>query len=408
MRILYISYDGLTDPLGQSQILPYLTGLVQHGHSITILSSEKELQYSLGKNRIESIVQKYNIKWVPIRYHNRPKLISTLLDIHSLKSTGNALQVRNHYDLVHCRSYIASLVGLWLKKKHGVKFLFDMRGFWADERMEGKIWSANNPLHALMYRYFKRKEVAFLNLADCTISLTERAKVEIQQRREIENQPIPIEVIPCCVDLEHFSANAVNPEDVNGFRNSLNISSEDFVLTYLGSVGTWYLLDEMLAFFVQLMKRKEKSKFLFITHESREAIISKAREHGIPQEKLVIVKADRQDIPTLICLSTVSIFFIKPVYSKQASSPTKLGELLSMGVPVIANSGVGDMDSILLNSSFGILVNKFTDEEYNKVIEQIDTIVTEDRSTIRAVAGKFLSLESGVRKYAEVYANIIA
>ena len=28
-QILYISYDGITDPLGQSQILPYIIGLTK-------------------------------------------------------------------------------------------------------------------------------------------------------------------------------------------------------------------------------------------------------------------------------------------------------------------------------------------------------------------------------------------
>ena len=30
-RVLYISYDGMTDALGQSQVLPYLCGLAQRG-----------------------------------------------------------------------------------------------------------------------------------------------------------------------------------------------------------------------------------------------------------------------------------------------------------------------------------------------------------------------------------------
>ena len=41
MRALYISYDGMTDPLGRSQVLPYLQGLSERGHEITLLSCEK-------------------------------------------------------------------------------------------------------------------------------------------------------------------------------------------------------------------------------------------------------------------------------------------------------------------------------------------------------------------------------
>ena len=41
-KVLYITYDGMTDPLGQSQVLPYLVGLSEKGYKFTILSFEKK------------------------------------------------------------------------------------------------------------------------------------------------------------------------------------------------------------------------------------------------------------------------------------------------------------------------------------------------------------------------------
>jgi hypothetical protein len=41
MNVIYISYDGMTDPLGQSQVIPYLIGLTKKGHNISIISCEK-------------------------------------------------------------------------------------------------------------------------------------------------------------------------------------------------------------------------------------------------------------------------------------------------------------------------------------------------------------------------------
>lgn len=403
MKVLFISYDGLTDPLGQSQILPYLTKLSNLGHRVTILSAEKDAHYNLGRNTIDKIVELNNIKWVTLKYHQKPKLISTLLDINSLRRATHELHKENGYDLVHCRSYITSLIGLELKRKHGVKFIFDMRGYWADERIDGDIWSMSNPLHAAMYRYFKRKETVFLKSADYTITLTEKAKVHLVEREDIPNQPIPIEVIPCCVDLEHFDFKVVKDEERTRLRSELNISPEDFVLSYLGSVGTWYMLEEMFAFFAQLSKRKENSKFLFISGDSRDEICSKAARHGISEDKIIVRKGSRQEVPSLISLSTASVFFIKPVFSKQASSPTKLGELLGLGIPIIANSGVGDMDKLFQDNPCGLLVEHFTEEDYDRVLEQIDDIVAQDQASIREIAEKHLSLEHGVQKYAAVY-----
>ena len=41
VKALYFSYDGLLDPLGQSQIVPYVSAISAAGHSLTIVSYEK-------------------------------------------------------------------------------------------------------------------------------------------------------------------------------------------------------------------------------------------------------------------------------------------------------------------------------------------------------------------------------
>jgi hypothetical protein len=55
--ILYISYDGMTDPLGESQVIPYLEGLSKLGHRIYILSFEKKNRFILHSNRIKNKLQ---------------------------------------------------------------------------------------------------------------------------------------------------------------------------------------------------------------------------------------------------------------------------------------------------------------------------------------------------------------
>jgi len=406
MRILYITYDGLTDPLGTSQILPYLVGLSESGHQITVLSTEKDAAYASQNEQIKSTIRKYNIKWVALKYHAKPKVISTVSDIRALKTKAKELHLQEHFEIVHCRSYVASLVGLWLKRKYPVKFLFDMRGFYANERVDGHIWKLNHPIYALIYKYFKAREREFLNEADHTISLTERAKKDIQTWTGIKNQPIPIEVIPCCVDQELFDPEKVSSEKVGELRRELGISADDFILTYLGSFSTWYLLDEMMQFYAELLKHKKSAKFLFITHDPKQTLIEVAMKYGIGQEKLIVVKASRSEVPALLCLSTVSIFFIMPVYSKTASSPTKLGEVLSMGIPVITNSGVGDVDEILAGTQCGTVIKEFDVANYQKAVLAIDALLQTPKSEMRSLATKYFSLKDGINAFDRVYSKI--
>lgn len=115
-RVLYLSYDGMTDPLGQSQVLPYLVGLSKQGYQFTLISFEKEERVEKGRAVIEKICRENNIQWCPLLYTKTPPVLSTLKDIRSLKRKITSLQSQSRFDLVHCRSYITALAGEWMKK----------------------------------------------------------------------------------------------------------------------------------------------------------------------------------------------------------------------------------------------------------------------------------------------------
>ena len=55
-KILYISYDGMTDPLGQSQVINYLIGLTKYGYIFHILSFEKKEKWVLTGKEIQSLL----------------------------------------------------------------------------------------------------------------------------------------------------------------------------------------------------------------------------------------------------------------------------------------------------------------------------------------------------------------
>ncbi|HKR04294.1 MAG TPA: glycosyltransferase, partial [Bacteroidia bacterium] len=191
------------------------------------------------------------------------------------------------------------------------------------------------------------------------------------------------------------------------FRNELKITKQNFVLSYLGALGTWYMLDEMLDFFKVLLNEKPNSIFLFITPEDKNQVIQKAGEKNIPSDKLSFIRANRNDVPTLLSLSDASIFFIKPVFSKRASSPTKQGEIMSMGIPVICNSMIGDTDQIVEESGAGIVIKNFDDKHYLEAIKKFETIKNFNPEKLRAAAKKYFSLEKGIESYFKVYENAL-
>lgn len=406
-KVLYISYDGMTDPLGQSQVIPYLMGLADEGYSITLFSFEKKERLDKNHTLISGILTDKNITWVPLLYTKRPPVFSTLWDVSKMISKATQLHRSENFAIVHCRSYISALAGLNLKRKFGIKFVFDMRGFWADERVEGKIWDIKNPLYHLIYKFLKNKELQFLEEADYTISLTDNARDTIHSWKEIKGNPIPIQVIPCCADLSFFDYHAISPKETSDLKYSLSIAESGFVVSYLGSIGTWYMLDQMLDFFKELLRIEPSAKFLFITPDEPKPIESSAAKKNISSDRLLIRQVPRAEVPLYLSLCDLSLFFIIPTFSKTASSPTKQGEIMGMGIPLICNSGVGDTDRIMEDTGCGAIVRTIDHEGYAEVLSKLDDILTIDRDRIRAGAEKYYSLQNGVSKYLFVYQTLI-
>ena len=406
-RVLYISYDGMTDPLGQSQVIPYLEGLAARGYNITLISAEKNDRLRSYGTFIGEKLVRAGIEWVPVSYTKRPPVLSTILDIVKITRLAVRLHKLDSFQIVHCRSYISAFAGIHLKRRFGVKFLFDMRGFWADERVDGGIWNLKNPLFRIIYRYFKHKEAVFLRKADYVVSLTHAAKAELANWKPRVGQLPGIEVIPCCADLDHFSYHTVSAEMKNRFMKELSLKETDFIITYLGSLGTWYMTDEMLRFFKFLLYINPESKFLVITHDDPEPFMQKALELGIPQQRIRIRPAAYHEVPVLISLGQFSLFFIKPAYSKKASSPTKLAEILGMGVPVVCNAGVGDVDSVVKELCPVCVACGFSDEELMRLASHVTNHPPFDQEKLREVSKRHFSLVGGIEKYFQIYARLL-
>lgn len=405
IRVLYISYDGMTDPLGQSQVLPYLRGLSSLGFSISLLSCEKPAAFAKNKSIIESICAEAGIDWQPIAYHASPPVLSTIRDIRNLTRKALELHKERAFSIVHCRSYISAFVGLSMKRKFGTGFLFDMRGFWADERIDGGLWNLRNPLYRIIYHYFKQKEKEFLKAADHIISLTHAGREELLNRKDLSVQPLPVTVIPCCVDMDLFDPAVVEADKLRKLREELGIAPSLKVIGYVGSIGTWYLLDEMLLFYKRLQERKPETVLLFVSNEPPDEIVRAAGRLGLDASGIIVRSVGRKEVPEYIRLMSYGLFFIKPCFSKKASSPTKQGEIMAMGVPAICNAGVGDTELVVQKYRSGIAVQDFSQPEFDQAIDAMDRL-SFDAADIRRGAQEFYGLDKGVQLYSSVYKQL--
>ena len=140
-------------------------------------------------------------------------MLSTYFDLARMRRLGNKLSAGRQFDIVHCRTILSALIGQEMARRLGAKLIFDMRGFWADERVEGSLWNLSNPIYRRLFAYFKRKERQFFREADLVITLTARAKEFIKSPDYGPGDVAEIAVVPCCVDTDHFSPEGRRPRD---------------------------------------------------------------------------------------------------------------------------------------------------------------------------------------------------
>jgi glycosyltransferase involved in cell wall biosynthesis len=395
----------MTDPLGQSQVIPYLTGLSKLGYDFTILSCEKSENYLLQKKEIKNLLRSFGIRWEPIAYHKKPPVFSTIYDIIQLYKKAKKLHSQSAFDMVHTRPGIPALVGLKMKTRFGIKFLNDIRELYADSRADGHIWNLENFFYKKIYRFFKQQESAAVTKSDGIVCLTYAAEKIIKSWPEYKLS-IPLQVIPCSVDLNLFNPFHFDEEFKKRLRADLHIKENEFIVSYLGSVGSWYLIDEMIRFFKIISDHNKNAKFLFITPNAKAELLRLANKFKLDEKKIIVKKATRKEVPALLSLSKFAVFFIKPSYSKQSSSPTKHGEIMAMGIPVITNQGVGDVEEIVTKYDSGVVLKELNDNEFHKAAAFISSESFSDTNCIRHAAKEFYDLKSATEKYKTIYDKI--
>ena len=395
--LLYITYDGILEPLGRSQVWQYQKEL-SNKHKIIIVSYEKPLDLnSDGTRDLEKEVASSGVIWHKLQYHKRLKLIATFYDIIYGIVISIKLIKKHKVDFVHSRSYVPSIIALIIMKVSGTQYIFDMRGFWADEKIDGGVWKKDS----LLYKSIKYIERKILSNASIVVTLTKAGKSDVSSLLRINKVDKLIRVIPTCANLKIFKPNLHNEQyKSNNF--------DTFLLGYVGSVGTFYLFDQVLESFIVLRKYIKNARFLIINKGQHEYIESMLISKNIDHKNVEIREVDYNKVATEINKMDAGIFYIKPSFSKRSSSPTKLAEFLGCGKPCLTNFGVGDTESVIHDENVGIVLQNFSEGEHIRGITSLLELMSDAELKGRCVsaAHKHSSLESGVALYDSTYSML--
>jgi len=372
IRILYVTYDGLAEPLGQSQVLGYLERL-STTHDIHIVSFEKpadrEELPALRRRLTEA-----GIGWTALEYHRRPPLISTALDVARGVRALRKLASAGQFDVLHARSDVPALIAD-LAHVPG-RFLFDIRGFWGDERADAGNWSTDSR----MYRLVRRLERRFYRRADAVVTLTD-ASVPII-RPWLADDTTPLEVIPTCAAITRFESSAPRTAGPN--------------LIWCGSVGTFYRFD--LA--VRMAKLADRP-FTVLT---RQTDLAREKLDGLAADVRTVASSE---VPGELFAGDAALCLCEPSFARTASAPTRFAEHLAAGTPV-AVTRFGDVADIVEQEGVGVVIEDESESALRaaaaRLLELAADVAVRDRC--RGVARERFDVAAGARRYADLYAEL--
>jgi glycosyltransferase involved in cell wall biosynthesis len=374
---LFISYTGLLEPLGASQVVPYVRGLSQKGHSMRILSFEKARRGDGELERTRGALREDGIEWRWLPYHKRPPVLSTMRDVVAGFLAARA--VLEGVRLVHARSHVPALIAYALQKRYGVPFLFDHRGRMADEYADAGIW----PAGGVLYRATERWEQRFIRAAAGVVVLTQRLQ------EEIGTGPNRVTVIPCAVDLARFHPRA---DDVPA----------EFDLVYAGSWSGLYLSTEILRFHEAYRRLRPGARLLVLVPRPTEAVAGAA---GVE-----VRVAAPEEVPAFLRRARAGLSLRRPGRAQVAASPVKVSEYLASGLPVVTSAGVGDLDRLVPEDRVGVVLRGFSDDDLQAAARALIALQQEGdalASRCRRLAEDRYDLDQAIRAYDHVYNAIL-
>lgn len=392
MISVYLCYFGVSEPLVQTQVLPYLRELAKRGIKVVLLTFDPPAGTGkrLPAESIATNLQADGIEWHSLRYHKAG--LAKLFDVvRGASFVTRLLRTKQGFYVLHARSHVPAAMAMLACLFTPAPMIFDIRGLMAEEYVDHGTWRTGS----IPFRLIKWIERRGVRKASGIVVLTERMRDWLVREQGVT--PEKIEVIPCCVDTGLY-------------RGAARVAGARTELIYAGSVSGLYLLPEMGAFFVALKELASGGAFFRVLTTGNQADCeAQLLRAGLSAGDFAIQSVVPSEVPGYLMRASIGISFRKPTFAQIGASPTKIPEFLAAGIPVVCNSGIGDSDGLIAAKDVGVVVTSFDPAAYRVAARTILALAS-DPSTrercIRAAKETFDLAEVGGPRYLQVYERI--
>lgn len=383
--VIYLTNNGLGEPHVVSQVLAYLERLQRR--KVFILTCEKDDRDPEATLEASRRLEGFGGTWWPTPFRRPP--LGPWLNAKALARQATRLVRREGPAILHARSYVAAAAARQAAKETGAPWIFDMRGFYLEERIDNGQLRRGSALH----RWLVRSEQLLLADADAVVVLSAAARDALSEGR-LGVRPADVRVVPCAVDLTAFPPVPRPPQHPP-------------VLAYAGSLGTGYLGQAMGAFAARLHAHAGW-RLSIASRQPMDAMVEAARAGGLPDKDIATTTLRPSQVPAFLGRVDAGVLFLRQSLAKVASSPIKVGEYLASGLPVALSPGCGDASDWVEADRVGVVVDPGDDQSLTEGARRLQALVADPsiRDRCRQAALRRLGLADGVATYERLYADL--
>lgn len=236
------------------------------------------------------------------------------------------------------------------KRAFGVPLIVDIHGAAPDELLLSR---PPGPTRDKYYARLSRRERTILENAQGLAAVSERMlSVNLEKYGRL---PPHTRVVPNSPDETLFKWSEAAYAET---RNQLGLSG-NFVMAYSGGTQPWQSVPETLAFFAKARHDARlqglKPVLLFLTWDTGFSLKESFAELGLTPEDVRLVNAQPAEVAWYLQAADAGLMFRKNAVTNLVSCPTKAGEYLLAGLPVICTPYAGDVSAIVTATGSGFV-----------------------------------------------------
>ncbi|MFZ5392005.1 MAG: glycosyltransferase [Patescibacteria group bacterium] len=329
--IIFLSYgDLLTESGYKTRIFGEIKLASQlKKYRLYLFSFEKPSNFFANQSRLAAL--KLELKKYNVSLYIWPRSFWYFPNLWQIFSTLKKIKFK--HGIIHAESVYATIIALVIKFFVKTKVIFDAHGLIGPEVQSQKLGFIKN-------LYAPRLENYCLQHSDYIVT----ASVSLQQY--FLNRKIPvnkISALPCLTDISRQKL--LNSQEKAAYRRRLGLPAHKIIGVYLGGGQNWQPLSPVVDFISQT------DIFLLVISSEPEKILPQLQT--LKNHQYTLVNLPHDQVSSYLLAADLAFLFRNPNLLNRIAFPTKFGEYLVAGLPIVHNGQIDDVTKIIEENNLG-------------------------------------------------------